>query len=138
MRSGAELAAGQQLASSEVVKRMIRYEEIILDSNFQRTTPLFKPAVRALFHHFLKGNVVTRSPLSRRYKTSLQPFPNGVTVRRGFYSVVFTSNNRRYRADEGSSFSSQAQAWDYVADQVLEDPNLEGKLHVLPQEEVVA
>ncbi|MCP5050789.1 MAG: hypothetical protein GY940_26735, partial [bacterium] len=73
MESGMEIAvAGEQVKTSQGVKRVIRYETIIIDNNFKRHvkrffaffTTGFTVLYNFLFGHFLTGNAVTKSELS--------------------------------------------------------------------------
>ncbi len=65
--SGLDLSsAGPDLRSSAMVKRIVRYEEIILDSNFKRFARRFRDFAGALFNFFLHGSAITRCELSER------------------------------------------------------------------------
>jgi hypothetical protein len=132
---GLELSvAGQQLASSRMVKRVIRYEEIIIDNNFKRFAKRFSALVGILFNHFMAGASVSKSSLSQSYQEKLQPFAEKIVVNPANYVVAFQSTNRSI--DTTVSFVSQASANDYMQQKIALDPNMSDVLHVLPTHEV--
>lgn len=134
--SGLELSGiGQDLRTSHLVKRVLRYEEIIIDSNFRRLLNRFRLVLGALTHLFLTGNAAARSPLSAAVKAKLQPFDEKITVSTGSYSVAFQDTNREYGT---ATFSSAASANDFLASRLAEDPSLVDVLHVIPRHEVAA
>ena len=144
LESGVEIAvAGEQMKTSQAVKRSIRYETIIIDNNFKRhVKPFFAFFAKGfiqlnsfLFGHFLSGNAVTKSVLSKHHKNRIQPFEEVIQIQPNQYSVVFNSNNRPFGADD-ATFTSQAKATEYLRQQVQSDPNLENDLDVIPNSEV--
>jgi hypothetical protein len=58
-RSGVEVS-GVDLRTGGMVRRAVRYEEVIIDSNFRRSTRPVRPYPVALFTHLLAGAAVTR------------------------------------------------------------------------------
>ena len=135
MHGGLELnVAGRDLASGKVVKRIVRYEEIIIDNNFKRFVRRFSRFADSLFNHLLKGNAVAQSSLSKQSKTQLQPFEEKIKVHPDAYTVAFNSNNKPLSAS--SSFTSSAMAHDFLRRQMELDPNLSDALHIIPQSEV--
>jgi hypothetical protein len=130
-------AAGSQLASSRMVKRIVRYEEIILDSNFKRFRRRFTAFAGGLFEFFLGGAAITKSDLSQRKKTQLQPFTEKVTVTGETYVVASKSTNQAH-VGTARGFTSVASAREYMARQVASDPTLAGALHVIPGYEEAA
>lgn len=144
LESGIEVAvAGEQMKTSQAVRRIIRYETIIIDNNFKRHIKIFFTFFATgytllynyLFGHFLKGNAVTKSALSQHYKKRIQPFEEVIQIQPNQYSVAFNSNNKPIDAST-TSFSSQAKAVEYMEQQVQNDPNLINDLHVIPNSEV--
>lgn len=133
---GIELsAAGTQTRSSRAVKRVVRYDEIILDVAAQRTR--FKRFNVALFRFFLGGASVSRSALSQSRKGQLQPFAARVDVRPEGFTVASQATNRAYAADS-VSFQSEASAREYLARKASDDPGLAATLHVIPAHERAA
>ena len=144
LESGLEIAvAGEQMKTSQAVKRVIRYETMIIDNNYKRhVKPFFAFFAKGfiqlnsfLFGHFLSGNAVTKSVLSKHHKNRIQPFEEVIQIQPNQYSVVFNSNNRPFGADD-ATFTSQAKATEYLRQQVQSDPNLENDLDVIPNSEV--
>ena len=136
MHGGIELSVdGQEMASGKVVKRIVRYEEIIIDNNFKRFVRRFTIFIGALFDHFLAGSAITQSTLSKHYKQQLQPFEAKVKINPDNYTVAFNSDNKAFSAT-AASFTSEAMARDFMQHQITLDPNLADSLHVIPQDEV--
>ena len=131
-RSGLHLsAAGKNVRSSVMVKRIVRYEEIIIDNNFKRFQRRFSGFFGSLFNFFLAGNAVSRSSLSQATKLGLQPFAEKIEVTSETYTVAFQSNNKVFAADS-MSFHSEASARDYLNRQVSSDASLTDEIHVIP------
>jgi hypothetical protein len=125
---------GQELASGRTVRRIIRYEEIIIDNNFKRLERRFREFLASLFSHFLGGNSVTQSKLSKHYKQKLVPFDDKITVNPEAYTVAFSSNNKEF--SPAAVFTSEAMARDFMQQQIALDPNQADSLHVIPQYEI--
>jgi hypothetical protein len=139
---GLELSAkGQQLNSSRMVKRVIRYEEIIIDNNFKRFVRRFSIFVGTLFNHFMAGASISKSSLSQSYQEKLQPFAEKIAVQPANYVVAFQATNTAFKTTDKSvttvGFASQASANDYMQQQIALDPNMSDALHVIPTHEVV-
>jgi hypothetical protein len=132
---GLELSAsGQQLNSSQVTKRIARYEQIIIDTNFKRFAKKFRKYSGVLFEHFLKGNAISKSTLSVKYKQQMQPFKETIKAGMDSFAVAFTDNNKAYKGE--AVFTSVFAAQDYMAQAITTDPALTDSLHVIPHAEV--
>jgi len=133
--SGMEMSAqGKSFASSRMVKRVVRYELIIIDSNFKRFVKRFFVFWGVLFGHFLKGGAVSKSVLSYSYKKQVNPFDEKIQVQNDAFVVAFNTNNKAYNAAAG--FNSETSALEFMQQKVAEDPSLSGKLHVIYDDEV--
>ncbi len=133
---GLELSVkGEQLNTSCAVKRMVRYELIIIDSNYKRFVKPFYRFIGLLFKHFLKGSAVTKSPLSNKYKKQNSPFEEKIRIMPDQYAVAFNSDNSPFN-EEAGAFASYAEAEEFMNQKVNEDPNLKDSLHVIPQVEI--
>lgn len=132
---GLELAAtGHLVATGKAVKRVVRYELIVIDTNYKRfVRRFFNFFSGALFNHFLKGNAVAKSSLSFKNKKELQPFDDKIIVVQGAYAVANVMNNKAHGA---ATFTSEAQAREFMQQQVTANPNLQEILHVIPQHEL--
>ena len=126
---------GQQLKSSHAVRRIVRYEQIIIDNNFKRFQKRFSIFVFSLFNHFLGGAAVSKSVLSAQYKTQFQPFKEKVSVAaQEDFAVAYQADNKAYATH--ATFSSEAAAHEFMQQAIAEDPNRAEALHVIPQFEV--
>lgn len=137
--SGIEIGvSGAPMKTSRAVRRVIRYETIIIDNNFKRRVKRFFDffahgyAVlnEFLFTHHLNGSAVTKSVHSQHYKKRMQPFEEVIRVQPDLYSVVSTTDNEPVDA-AAMAFTSQAQAQDHL-EQRLRAGAGAGSLQVVP------
>lgn len=136
INSGIEMAVeGEQYRSPQAVRRVVRYEKIIIDSFHKRFIKPFFTAIGSLFTLFLKGNAISRSALSYKKQKQLQPFAEKVAVGNTLYGVASNSDNTAF-SESSINFTSQVQAEDYLRKQVKNDANLADQLHVIPQVEM--
>ena len=62
MHGGALLSSGsQQLSAAKMAKRRVRYEQIIIDTNYLSFKRRFKVFTKGFFDHFLKASAIARS-----------------------------------------------------------------------------
>ncbi|HYJ82327.1 MAG TPA: DUF6603 domain-containing protein, partial [Allosphingosinicella sp.] len=132
--AGLELApAGQQTRSSLAVRRVARYEQVIIDNNLKPILLKFVGIVADLFTHFLGRNAAAQSPLSQATASKLQPFDDKIVVQATGYVVAMAADNAPLGGAQ--AFESRASAQQYMKDAVASDPSLAGKCHVIrPQE----
>lgn len=136
IKSGVELSvAGEQYHAPVAVKRVVRYEEIILDTHYRRFLRLFYVWSGSLFALFLNGNAASKSVLSHKQQQALKPFADKVQVGKPRYSVTFVSDNTAF-SKQSTDFTSQAQAEDYMKQQTAKDGRLARQIHVIPQVEM--
>lgn len=136
LQGGVDLSVqGMQLGSGKMARRRVRYEEIIIDSNYKRFARRFATFFSALFAHFLRGSAITKSTLSNHQRQQVRPFADKVTVHPETFAVAFNHNNHAY-SDEAATFTSEAMARAFMQQQIAEDPGLSEALHVIPQYEV--
>lgn len=135
LHGGVVLSSGaQQLGAAKMAKRRVRYEQIIIDSNYKRFRRRFKIFTAGFFDHFVKSSSITKSLLSSSYATNLDPFEDKVKVREGGFTVALIENNRPYSA-HAAYFASEALANQFIAEQAAVQPELYDSLHVVPQYE---
>ncbi|HVW64907.1 MAG TPA: DUF6603 domain-containing protein [Nitrosospira sp.] len=135
LHGGVVLASGtQQLGAAKLAKRRVRYEQIIIDSNYKHFRRRFKIFTAGFFDHFVKGSAISNSFLSNSYTTNLDPFEDKVKVREGGFTVALVENNRPY-STSAAYFSSEALANRFIAEQISAKPELYESLHVVPQYE---
>ena len=136
--SGFDLSSpGNDLRSSRMAKRIVRYDEIIIDSNYKRFSRRFFNFFGSLFNFFMNGGAVSRCALSQAAKTKLVPFADKISAVDETYTVAFQSNNQAF-ADDATSFHSEASAREYLNSQIAADPTLAGTIHVIPSFEKAA
>lgn len=135
-KAGIELSAGSvQTKTSLAVKRVVRYEKIIIDTNYKRAIePLFVLFAN-LFTLFLGGNAVTKSTLSQQYLIQKQPFADKVAIQPDLWVVASNADNTALAGTAGT-FTSQAKAHEYMQQQVKERPDLAENVHVIPKTEL--
>ena len=141
--SGVEIVAqGEQRKTSQAVKRVIRYESIIIDNHFKRFVRPFFLFFRAgfavlygfLFTHFLSGSAVKQSVLSQQHQSRLKPFDELITIQPNGYSVAFSENNQSI--DATKTFTSYVKAVQFMNQQVARDAALAPRVHVVPNTEL--
>ena len=132
-RSGIDLRAETDLDTGRMVRRVVRYEEIVLDANFARSARPLSPPRRVLFDHFLKGSSVSRSPRSKAARDEMRPPGRAVGVNDERFTVAFQADNAAY----ADSFASEAAAREHLRDAIAADPSLADLLHVVPEFEAV-
>jgi hypothetical protein len=136
--SGIDLsAAGAEGRSARMVRRVVRYEEIVIDSNYRRFARRFRGFFGVLFAFFLDGNAVSRCELSQAAKAKLQPFTERIAVHGESYTVAHQADNTAF-GTASTVFHSEASAREFLGARVAADPSLAGSLHVIPTFETVA
>ncbi len=135
--SGLELSVeGRQTVSSRAVKRIVRYEMIVIDSKYKKQLFQFFAFAGTLFTHFLRGNAAARSPLSRATQKMFVPFEEKVKVQQEGYVVATNFDNKPVAAGP-AFFASEATAYDFMQAQAFANPDLGETLHVIPAHEAV-
>jgi hypothetical protein len=137
-RSGLHLSAGgADMRSSHMVKRVVRYEEIVIDSNYKRFERRFRGYFGVLFNFFLEGAAVARCELSQASKEKVVPFKDKIAVKEEGYVVAFQANNKTFTGGT-ATFHSEASARDFMDSKIIEDPHLADAIHVIPTFEMAA
>jgi len=138
LHGGLTLSAGvQPFGAVKMAKRRVRYEQIIIDSNYKRFRRRFKEFSAKFFGHFALRGAVSKSALSQHYQTQLDPFVEKVQVREGGFTVAHTENNRAFNTTS-RHFASETLAQQFLQNQISQDPTLYDSLHVIPQYEVAS
>ena len=125
---------GTQLRSDRAVRRTVRYESIIIDSNFKRFTKRFTVLVGTIFDYLLGGNAATKSVLSAQTKQQLKPVDIRVSLAQPGFVVASMQDNTAFNGTAG--FGSKAQANEFMSEQISKDGSLADKLHVIPATEM--
>lgn len=134
--AGLELSiTGNQTKTSFISKRVARYEQIIIDSNFKRLVLSLVALIPGLFTHFLGGNAVARSSISARSRDRKHLIDEKIVVHPNAYVVANLEDNSPI---EGApvAFMSQASAKEYVAQQAKSDPGYAERAHIVRPHEL--
>ena len=124
-------------ARRRLAKRRVRYEQIIIDSNYLRFRRRFKLFTRGFFDHFLKGAAVTQVDAVEALQDAARSVRRqGEGHRRRVHRRAHGEQSALQRAVV--IFASEAQAQQYIATQVARTPELHDSLHVMPQYEAAA
>jgi hypothetical protein len=134
---GLELgAAGADLATSHMARRVVRYEVILIDGEYRRHQKKSRFST-GLFALQLHGSAITKSTLSAARKRQLDPFGGDkVKVTGDAYAIVHADTNQPYAA--AGEFTSEAEARDHLARLASSDPAAARALHVIPAAEAAA
>lgn len=126
-------AANGGYKTGRAVKRVVRYETIVIDTRYRRFQRKFFEWIGSLFTHFFVGSAITKSPFSVHQQKLLQPFSDTIEVRPSdLYTVAAVADNTPF-AMEARSFPTEALAHEYLYLQVNNNPALRETLHVIPQ-----
>jgi len=127
-------AADEEINSHHITVRHVRYELTTIDTAYKRTRYFFFRGILALFRVLLRNNATARSALSRHVLSTYEPFEEKITVQEGSFTVANMSNNKPYMAE--ATFNNQWEAETFLANQVMNNPEMEGELHIIPSNEV--
>lgn len=132
---GVELSvSGDQVRSNRCVRRTVRYETIIIDSNFKRFTRRFSVLVGTVFNYLLGNNAASKSVLSAHTKQQKNPVDIRVSLTDATYVVASMQDNTAISST--ATFSSRAQANDFMNEQIRNDGSRANTLHVIPATEM--
>jgi uncharacterized protein DUF6603 len=132
---GVELSvSGNQVRSDRCVRRTVRYETIIIDSNFKRFARRFSVLVGTVFNYLLGGNMASKSMLSAQTKLQKNPVDIRVSLTDATYVVASMQDNTTISST--ATFSSRAQANDFMNEQIRNEGSLANTLHVIPATEM--
>ncbi len=135
-KSGLILTAGDQDSkTSGMVKRVVRYEEIIIDNEFKRHQSSYVSILPNLFLFFMNANAAAKMSISAGAKKLLDAFEDKVVVSEQTYAVALQATNQAFSA-ETTTFQSAASAHGFVAQLLADDPTLVDTVHIIPTVEV--
>ncbi|MET0793619.1 MAG: DUF6603 domain-containing protein [Polyangiaceae bacterium] len=131
--SGVEMKADSDLRCDHLARRVVRYEEILIDSEYKNHRRVQKPP-RGLFVHELKLGAASLSELSQGRREALGSYGrSGVVVPGEAFVVAHSDTNQAYGA--AGEFQSSSEAREHLAQVLALDPGLAGKLQVIPAHE---
>jgi hypothetical protein len=131
---GIELsAAGASLRTGPLVRRVVRYELITVDTGWERARrERFRVVLAGLFRFFLHGASISKSQLSQHTHTLSYPFVDKVQAGPEQFVVASTVDNSVV-----ATFVNESQAADYVSEQQATGGFAGADLHVVPAFEAV-
>lgn len=136
IKGGTEIGVtGEQYSAPQAVKRVVRYEKIIIDTHYRRFIRPFFAWFGSLFTLFLNGNAVSHSLLSSKQQKLRMPYQDTVAVGTTLYGVAYNHDNSAYNA-QAMNFTSQVQAEEFMRQQIAANGKLARQLHVIPQVEM--
>jgi hypothetical protein len=125
---------GAGAGTGRMVRRTVRYEEVVVDNRYRRRPFRFRPVSATFFNHLAAGCAVARSPRSATVATHLNPHgDDAIAVTTAAYVVASTATNTAT-----ATFTSEAAAHDHLTTLVSDDPNLVDTLHVIPAHEAIS
>jgi hypothetical protein len=130
---GIELSpSGAQVRTGPMVRRVVRYELITVDTGWRRHVRRFRLVVTGLFGLFLHGSAIAKSPLSQHRAELAQPFAETVKAGAEGFVVASAVDNTVV-----ATFLNESMAADHLAARLSTDAGLTGTLHVVPAFEAV-
>jgi hypothetical protein len=139
MNSGIEISfkGTQKITSYQIVKRVLRYETVIIDSNYKRFITLFASLLGNLFNCLLGANAAALSTLSMATLKQHQPFEEKIDILPDYFTVAVSSTNKPFQPGT-VKFESEASAREFIRTMSHSDPMTAAQLHVIPNTEVNA
>jgi len=135
---GMELSVtGDAYRSQVAVRRTVRYETEIIDTNFRRFVRRFFGLVSVLFEHLAGGSAASRSALSQKTLRQREPEDQKVSVAATVFVVASMTDNTVLGAAP-AGFTSRVGAADFLAGHLRANPAQADELHVIPWTEARA
>jgi hypothetical protein len=132
---GVELSAGSDAGTTaRMTKRIVRYEEVVIDNRFRRNLFRFQEISGLLFDHFLNGAAITKSVFSAKSNSLRNPHATTIAVTGDSFVVASSVTNTA--VDSSSTFTSEAAALDHMQSLVAANPNVAETMHVIPSAEL--
>ncbi|GGH55137.1 hypothetical protein GCM10007423_62340 [Dyadobacter endophyticus] len=121
---------GSHVKNGKMVRKVVEYEVTIIDKEPKRAPKgKFKRFSGTLFTHFLKGNSVSRSALSKGRFVQMQPKSQKLNVVEEGFALAFQDNNKVF--DLQSVFANEMLAQTYLNEQISKNPRLRNDIHVI-------
>ena len=139
MQGGVEISMGEDtIQNGKMVRKKIEHELTVIDKEPVKPFPFGKFLLElvVIFNHFIKGNSVAKSKLSKGTLEKLVPFEQKLDLQEERYAVAFQNNNKVFHSS--ATFSSEMEARSYMQDQIRANPNLKKEIHIVPQFELQA
>jgi hypothetical protein len=129
--AGIELtSSGSAPGTARTVRRVVRYEEVVIDNAFRRRRRRFRPITGPLFDHLLAGGSVALAGQSMAQAQLKDPHGDAIKVAASpGYLVASIVDNTRIT----ETFASEASALEHLR---TLDANAAAAAHVIPSVEV--
>ena len=121
---------GATVRTGPLVRRVVRYELITVDTGWRRARRRFQLILIALFPFFVRGAAVSQNAFSLHQEKLVRPFADKVEAGNERFVVASAIDNTIV-----ASFLNESQAHDYLGAQVAAGATT---LHVIPAFEAVA
>jgi len=132
--AGIELTpSGSAAGTARTTKRVVRFEEIVIDNQFRRRPRRRRPLGVHLFDHFVLASSVATSALSHAVAQQRDPHGDKVVAGTSGYVVASAVDNTATTA----VFASESAALQHLGSLAGADPNAALALHVIPSFEAV-
>jgi hypothetical protein len=125
---------GSQARSSHMVKRRVRYETVVIDTDYKRLVKTLIGLWDRLFVHFIGGAAVTKLEVSHKHRKDMQPFDDRVAVQGPAFTIASLVDNTAITGV--STFTSEALAREHLRNRITANPAQASRLHVIPHDEV--
>ena len=126
-----------QFESGASITRVARYDLITIDTNARRAPPAFEILGSLLFTTSWPAH---RSPFrrlsARTRKAKVAGGRTACKTKSEGFAVALQANNKAVSA--ATIFASEGAARDWMADAVVNDRSLAGRIHVVPEFELAA
>ncbi|WP_427874465.1 hypothetical protein [Flavobacterium sp. MMS24-S5] len=137
MPNGVQISLSNTIIKNgKFVRKNVAYEITIIDKEpikpFRKGR--FFMEIGTLFNHFLKGNSVSKSTLSKSHLNKMQPFAEKISIKEEGYTVALKSNNKAHTAH--ATFESEIMAQTYMEEQIARQPGLKKELQIIPNYEL--
>ena len=134
--AGIELtSSGSAPGTARMVRRVVRYEEVVIDNAFRRRRRRFRPILGPLFEHLLAGTSAALAAQSLAQATLRDPHADAVTVSASVGFVVASTTDNSALTQ---TFASEASALDHLSALAATDPGAAAAAHVIPSFEAVS
>jgi hypothetical protein len=137
MPGGVKISMGAaSIKNGKMARKKIEYEITIVDKEPKKPLKkgLFFDQIGLLFTHFLKGNSVSKSVLSKSYSEKLKPYDEKLNILEEGYAVAFQADNKAF--NNTATFASEMMAQTFMQEQLVKNPSLKKEIHIIPNYEL--
>lgn len=134
MDAGIDISvSGADSRTSHAVKRIVFHELITIDNNYKEHLKRFFFIPLQWFTSLLSSNATARSPMSQLVKHQKVPFADKVVATEPGFVVASAIDNSPVAGS--TSWSSHAEAADWLATERQRNPKAANDMHIIPSAE---